>query len=81
MSDTEDEEPGYECANCLSLTTEFGDCSVCGADPHKGEGYRIECKECGAIEHGDRGQNVQFDMRYHRDHSCQGAEFEVTALE
>ena len=30
-------EMEYECGNCLSATTQFGDCPVCGTAPHEVE--------------------------------------------
>lgn len=80
MSDAE-ETLEFECGNCLLETTEFDDCPVCGAAPYKGEGYRIECLDCGSIAFGDPGADVQHDMWHHREHYCPGAEFEVRALE
>jgi len=41
------------------------------------ESYRIECRECGAIEFGDSETELQCDIDWHRDHHCPGAEFEV----
>lgn len=80
QSDEEEEELGYECANCLSAAPKNCDCPVCGAEPHDGEGYRVECCECGATEIGGHGADAQWDMRYHRIHHCPDAAFEVTAL-
>lgn len=40
--------------------------------------YRIECKECGAIEFGYSETQLECDIDWHRDHYCPGAEFEVT---
>jgi len=42
--------------------------------------YRIECLSCGAVEHGDPGDDIAWDKRYHRMHHCWDAEFEVTVL-
>jgi hypothetical protein len=74
------DERGFECWNCESPTTEKGECDVCGTEPHEGEGWRIECVECGATEYGDRGRNVEHDMLMHRMENCPDARFEVTPL-
>lgn len=41
-------------------------------------GYRIECLDCGAWAIGDPDDDPEHDKQYHRDHHCEGAEFEVT---
>lgn len=68
-----------ECGNCLSPAPHFDDCPVCGAAPHKGEGWRIECLSCGAVELGDRGRSVEHDIIMHRTEHCPQAEFDVAA--
>jgi hypothetical protein len=44
------------------------------------DGYRIRCLECGSMSFGDTENEPEFDKEYHRDHYCEGAEFEVTPL-
>lgn len=70
----------FECWNCESPVSENGPCDVCGCEPHQGEGWRIECVECGCIAYGDRGQNVEHDMLMHRVKHCPDARFQVCLL-
>lgn len=44
----------------------------------QGDPYRIECLECGAVEFGDPGDDVEWDKAYHRERCDPDAEFEVT---
>lgn len=44
------------------------------------ESYRIECLECGSVSWGDPESDPEHDKQYHRDHYCEGADFEVTQL-
>lgn len=48
------------------------------SDQETTQGYRIECKECGATEFGGPDMDVDWDKEYHRLHHCPNAEFEVT---
>lgn len=81
MSDQSEQETyHFECDNCLSPTNEHGPCVVCGAEPHEGEGYRIECEQCGSVAFGDRGSSVQHDMTMHRMRHCSKAVFKVEVL-
>jgi hypothetical protein len=43
--------------------------------------YRLECLDCGATVIGDAGTDLTDDQRWHRDHWCPDAEFQVTTDE
>jgi hypothetical protein len=73
------EKHDFECWNCESPTTEYGECEVCGVEPYNGGGWEIECVECGTVAYGDQGQNVEHDMFMHRT-ECPNARFVVVPL-
>lgn len=43
--------------------------------------YRIRCLECGSMTFGDPCDSVESDKKWHRDHFCPDASFEVSGSE
>jgi hypothetical protein len=64
-----------ESGQCTSGTEHYGGVEV--TDGVAEEIYRIECLDCGAVQIGDTGDNIDWDKRYHRMHHCPDADFEV----